>query len=236
VSLLSPLFYGKVRGVLQFDFSFAVPGQGNIRARGNLSENLRLAIVGPSGCGKSTFLKALCSLGPKISGEVRLQGKELNQALLQEGVLGFSFQNSPLFPHLDVSENLSLPFKTLKKFREFSPSLQSEKVLEALARANLIHLAKRWPHDLSGGERKRISLLRSMIFDPPLLVLDEPFSDLDEENRIVFKDWLAQMTKDRKGILIYVTHSKEDLSLSNAQKTWPESGANGDLNFGNLPN
>lgn len=219
--------------MLQFDFSFEVPGKGFRRATGKFGDGLKLALLGPSGCGKSTFLKSLCGLGSRKEGShVLWNGKDLNRAILSSGLLGFSFQNSPLFPHLTVKENLALPFATLEKFKNFAPSLQMERVTASLNKAGLNHLAERYPRDLSGGERKRISLLRSMIFEAPLLILDEPFSDLDSESRRLFKDWLSEITQNHKGVLIYVTHSDDDLSLSNAQMRWPESG---DLNFGQLP-
>ena len=219
--------------MLRFDFTFEVPGKGMMKAQGHFKEGLKLAILGPSGCGKSTFLKSLCGLIPRSSGYVKWKEDDLNTAILAEGVLGYSFQNSPLFPHLNVRDNLALPFKSLKTFKNFSESLQKERVDEMLSKANLLNLADRFPQNLSGGEKKRISLLRAMIFHPPFLVLDEPFSDLDAENRIVFKSWLENMIQEHKGILIYVTHSKEDLSLSNSEFTWP---SNDDfLNFGKLP-
>ncbi len=218
--------------MLHFDFEFEVPAKGVYQARGEFKEGLRLAILGPSGCGKSTFLKSLCGLIPKKSGSITWQKKDLNTALLSTGLLGFSFQNSPLFNHLTVFENLALPFKTLEAFKNFSESLHIEKVQSFLKKAQLENLSSRYPHDLSGGERKRISLLRSMIYSPPLLVLDEPFSDLDTENRKVFKDWASKLVEDHKGILIYVTHSEDDLSLSNARMMWPTSAI---LDFGTLP-
>jgi len=218
--------------MLRFDFEFEVPAKGTHKATGEFNEGLRLAILGPSGCGKSTFLKSLCGLIPKKSGFIQWQGKDLNPALLGSGLLGFSFQNSPLFNHLTVFDNLALPFKTLAAFKNFSEALHIEKVQSFLKKSQLENLSARYPHDLSGGERKRISLLRSMIYSPPLLVLDEPFSDLDTENRKVFKDWASSLVEDHKGILIYVTHSEDDLSLSNARMTWP---TNAILNFGTLP-
>ncbi|MEZ4813670.1 MAG: ATP-binding cassette domain-containing protein [Bdellovibrionota bacterium] len=207
--------------MLRFDFTFQVPGKSLHSATGTFNEGLRLAILGPSGCGKSTFLKTLCGLSPIESGFIEWKGQELNKALLNQGLLGFSFQNSALFAHLTVKENLQLPFKTLSNFKNFAPSLQEEKVHLFLKKAQLTELADRYPHDLSGGEKKRISLLRSIIFEAPLLVLDEPFSDLDAENRTLYKAWLEKLLADHNGILIYVTHSEEDLSLSNSRMNWP---------------
>lgn len=209
--------------MLRFDFTFQVPGKDLHSATGTFNEGLRLAILGPSGCGKSTFLKSLCGLSPLKSGFVEWRGQPLNKALLSQGLLGFSFQNSALFAHLTVKENLRLPFKTLSNFKNFATSLQDERIQNCLEKAQLTKLANRYPHDLSGGERKRISLLRAIIFDAPLLVLDEPFSDLDVENRSLYKTWLEKLLLDHNGILIYVTHSEEDLSLANSRMNWPNN-------------
>ncbi len=203
---------------LSFDFSFILAGEKKVAAQGCFSEGLKLAILGPSGCGKSTFLKSHCGFLP-IQGKVLWNVTDLNLAI-PSGVLGFSFQNSPLFPHLNISENIGLPLRTLRGLN-YSEALQNEKVAALLERSQLSHLSKRWPQHLSGGERKRVSLLRAMIHKPPLLILDEPFSDLDAANRMVFKEWLSTEISEYQGILLYVTHSEEDLSLSNSQFHWP---------------
>ena len=135
--------------------------------------------------------------------------------------MGFCFQSSPLFSHLTVLENLALPLETLKKYRPLSSELKKRRAQELLLRAGLSDIANRFPHDLSGGEKKRVSLLRSLIFKAPLLILDEPFSDLDEENRRLFKKWLCEILLDHKGVLIFVTHHKSDIQdLANLRFDW----------------
>lgn len=217
--------------MLRFDFDFEVPGRGKHSATGEFNEGLRLAILGPSGCGKSTFLKSLCGIAPR-KGFVKWQNQDLNQALLSTGVLGYSQQSAPLFSHLNVFENLRLPFKTLSTFKNFSEDLQKEKVNTHLKHAGLEYIAQKFPNELSGGEKKRVSLMRAFIFNAPLLILDEPFSDLDVGSRSLFKTWLELLVKDHKGILLYVTHSEEDLSLANSRMDWP---SNAKLDFGTRP-
>jgi ABC-type Fe3+/spermidine/putrescine transport system ATPase subunit len=156
--------------MLKFKFSFDVPTKGLFESSGFLEAGTRLAILGPSGCGKTTFLKALVGLAPKQSGKISWVNQEINQELLNEGILGFCFQSSPLFSHLNVLENMLLPLDTLKKFQPLSRDLKKEKALSLLSQAGLKELAPRLPLDLSGGERKRVSLLRSLIFKAPLLI------------------------------------------------------------------
>jgi ABC-type nitrate/sulfonate/bicarbonate transport system ATPase subunit len=213
--------------MLKFKFSFDVPTKGLFETSGLIESGTRLAILGPSGCGKTTFLKALVGLAPKQSGAISWINQEINQELLNEGILGFCFQSSPLFSHLSVLENMILPLDTLKKFQPLSRDLKKDKALSLLSQAGLIELAPRLPLDLSGGERKRISLLRSLIFKAPLLILDEPFSDLDKNNRLLFKEWLKQILVEHKGVLIYVTHHESDLeNIANLRFDWPSNTQN----------
>ncbi len=210
--------------MLKFNFYFDVPHKDTLQAHGQLEFGTKLAILGPSGCGKSTFLKALAGLSHKRSGESTWLDQKFSQELLNEGVLGFCFQSSPLFSHLTVLENLALPLETLKKYRPLSSELKNQRAQELLLRAGLIDLTNRFPHDLSGGEKKRVSLLRSLIFKAPLLILDEPFSDLDEENRRLFKKWLCEILLDHKGVLIFVTHHESDIQdLANLRFDWPSN-------------
>jgi ABC-type nitrate/sulfonate/bicarbonate transport system ATPase subunit len=213
--------------MLKFKFSFDVPTKGLFESSGFLEAGTRLAILGPSGCGKTTFLKSLVGLAPKQSGKISWVNQEINQELLNEGILGFCFQSSPLFSHLNVLENMLLPLDTLKKFQPLSRDLKKEKALSLLSQAGLKELAPRLPLDLSGGERKRVSLLRSIIFKAPLLILDEPFSDLDKTNRLLFKEWLKQILAEHKGVLIYVTHHESDVeNLANLRFDWPINSQN----------
>jgi ABC-type nitrate/sulfonate/bicarbonate transport system ATPase subunit len=215
--------------VLEFNFKFQIGDKGIMQAKGSLlgpSNSVKsLALLGPSGCGKSTFLKSLASLGPKEEGFCKWNNRELNHSYLQEGVLGFCFQSSPLLPHLNVLNNIRLPLDTLKKFSPLSEDLKNKKALSLLERAKLLDLKDRWPHDLSGGEKKRVALLRAFIFNPEILFLDEPFSELDAQNRDLFKQWLMELVSAHQGLILYVTHNEEDLSpLAEAKLAWPTQG------------
>ncbi len=213
--------------MLKFDFSFHVPSKGLYRAKGQIKKGSKLALLGASGCGKTTFLKTLVSLSPRESGQSTWNDQDINYKLLNQGILGFCFQSSPLFSHLNVLENLMLPLETLQKFQPLSYELKKERALNLLREAKLLDLSERLPLDLSGGEKKRVSLLRSLIFQAPLLILDEPFSDLDTTNRLLFKNWLAEILAHHQGILLYVTHHESDLeNLANLRFDWPLNNEN----------
>ena len=217
--------------MLEFNYSFEIPSRGIFQAKGCFEKGTKIVLLGPSGCGKTSFLKSLVNLSPKLSGKVRWKNQEINRRLLNEGILGFCFQSSPLFSHLSVLENLMLPLETLKNFQSYSKDLKKERVMTLLKKAELSHLSNRLPFELSGGEKKRISLLRSLIFSPACLILDEPFADLDEKNRSLFKKWLCEILADHDGILIYVTHHESDIeNLANLRFNWPNNEKN-ELDF-----
>lgn len=211
--------------MLDFDFQFCVPSKNVVHAKGTFLASDRVALLGPSGCGKTSFLKALVGIQPRLSGHVRINDKNLDQDLLKSGILGFAFQSSPLFAHLSVIENITLPLDALLPFKKLSFELKRERALTLLKRSGLLSLEKKWPHELSGGEKKRVSLLRSLIYEPLLLILDEPFADLDNDNRELFKLWILDMVQEKRSILLFVSHQEEDLkTLATKVIKWPPFG------------
>ena len=222
--------------MLEFDFSFSVKridGANkfleNIRAVGSVEANERVALLGPSGCGKSTFLKTLLGIlkfNSNFNGSfIRLNGKTLDSKSLKEGSVGYSPQSSPLFSHLNVRDNILLSLNILEKFSNLSSDLKKQKISEALEMAQLKNIQLKWPNELSGGEKKRVSLLRSLIYSPSLLLLDEPFSDLDEDNRALFKNWLVKECSENKTSVIFVTHHSDDLDFSTRKVEWPTNSS-----------
>lgn len=212
--------------MLEFNFVFSVDAvrEGDLReysARGFIKENERVALIGPSGCGKSTLLKNLIGIRSPLSGFVRLSGRDLNQVALSEGLVGYAPQSSPLFSHLTVHDNILLSL-SLQKFSSLSSELKSKKVMEALTRANLLAIKDKWPSELSGGEKKRVSLIRALIYNPRLLILDEPFSDLDLQNRELFKQWLLDECEQNNVAVIFVTHHQADLNFATRTVEWPQ--------------
>lgn len=216
--------------MLHFDFEFLIPNKGSLKARGSLTPGDKLAILGPSGCGKSTLLRHLCGINSPLSGTVFFENQHLNQALLNTGIIGYCPQGNILFEHLNVLENILVPLKTLAPYRSYSDNLRLEQAKQILTRASLTEIAEKLPSQLSGGEKKRVSLMRSLVHNPKILILDEAFSDLDSKNRDLFIDMINKHLADNLKALVYVTHSKDDLKLSNKTFYWPENS--NELNFG----
>ena len=165
-------------------------------------------VMGPSGCGKSSLLAHLCgTLSPifQTSGKTILREKTLDNLPPHERKLGILFQDDLLFPHLSVGENLAfaLPMK-------FSRQERHEKIEKALAEIDLSGMCDRDPASLSGGQRARVALMRTLLAQPEALLLDEPFSKLDHELRGRFrKQVFAHAVKNRLPTLL-VTHDPAD--------------------------
>lgn len=170
--------------------------------------NLRLeadeivAILGPSGCGKSTLLRCIVGLEEAEGGELTFASKRG-----AEGV-GYLFQQPILYPHLNVAANIALGFKTKISKKERQTTIAKE-----LESVDLDGFESRRVESLSGGEAQRIALLRAMLGQPEVLLLDEPFSALDLETRrnitVQTREWLKQ----RNTAAIHVTHDPEEAEL-----------------------
>ena len=168
-----------------------------------------ISFIGESGSGKTTFLRCLAGLEEITSGKIELNGKILNDSntLIQshKRKIGFVFQDYPLFPHLDVTENIILNLE--KKYRS-----SLENILDL---TNLNILKKRYPHELSGGEQQRVAIARAIIREPDLLLLDEPFSNLDLAIKSQIKSEIKRIVKDLNITTILVTHDiKDSLEIS----------------------
>lgn len=166
-----------------------------------------LTLVGASGSGKTSLLRILAGLELPDRGEVRLEGEVLTRGprLLsapEHRGMGFVFQNHALFPHLKVRENVAFGLKRRER--------SAERVSDLLQRAGLELLADRYPHELSGGERQRIALLRALAPGPRLLLMDEPFSSLDQSLREQMRDETRRLIKQHGATTILVTHDTVD--------------------------
>lgn len=165
-------------------------------------------IMGPSGSGKSTILRWL--LGEPLAdfscqGELWLNGERLDNLPIHQRRVGLMYQQGDLFPHLSVQENLvfALP-------RGLTKAERSDRVEKALAEVHLLDKAQADPASLSGGERSRIALIRSMLAEPNALLLDEPFSALDTELRAQLRHWTYSQLQTRNIPAIVVTHDPAD--------------------------
>ena len=163
-------------------------------------------LIGPSGCGKTTLLRAVAGLEPVSSGEIRLTKSVVSSATLsvppEQRRIGMVFQDYALFPHLSVADNIAFGIRK-------HPN-KARVVEELLELVNLKNLGKRFPHELSGGQQQRVALARALAPEPQLLLLDEPFSNLDGELRRKLSHEVRDILKARGTSAILVTHDQEE--------------------------
>ena len=163
-----------------------------------------ISFIGESGSGKTTFLKCLAGLENIDSGLIELNGRILNDHNkfldANQRKIGFVFQDNPLFPHLNLLENIKF---NLNK-------VDDDELFKLLKLTALIGLENRYPHELSGGEKQRVCIARSLIRKPDLLLLDEPFSNLDSNIKTKIKDEIYRIIKESGITTIFVTHDISD--------------------------
>jgi NitT/TauT family transport system ATP-binding protein len=173
------------------------------RATLHVADGEFVAIVGPTGCGKSTLLNVTAGLLAPASGRVNIFGKPLSTLNRQAGYL---FQADALFPWKTASENVAIGLQIAGVPVDDAQARSKE----WLARVGLDAFADRYPHMLSGGQRKRIGLAQVLIRDPKILLMDEPFGPLDAQTRQIMGNLLLDLwTADRKAVL-FVTHDLEE--------------------------
>jgi NitT/TauT family transport system ATP-binding protein len=162
-----------------------------------------VAVVGPTGCGKSTLLNVVAGLVQPSDGSVEIFGAPLN-GLNREA--GYLFQADALFPWKTALENVAIGLETAGTRR----SEARERAQQWLTRVGLAEFGSRYPHMLSGGQRKRVGLVQVLIRDPKILLMDEPFGPLDAQTRQIMGNLLlALWNTDRKAVL-FVTHDLEE--------------------------
>jgi len=188
-----------------------------------------ITIVGPSGCGKSTLLRIIAGLESQSSGDVIIDGREVNKVRASERDLAMVFQSYALYPHLSVQQNLMVPLKLrrlsrLERFpllNWFLPNRRSkiieleEKVLQAAETLQITHLLGRKPGQLSGGQQQRVAVGRAMVREPVAFLMDEPLSNLDAALRVHMRAEISELHRTLKTTFIYVTHDQaEALTMS----------------------
>ncbi len=167
-----------------------------------------LCLLGPSGCGKTTTLRAIAGFETLLSGEIYL-----NQMLVSSSThhvpperrhIGMVFQDYALFPHLRIADNVGFGLSDL------SSSERRDRVRDMLAMVGLTDFDKRFPHELSGGQQQRVALARALAPQPVVLLLDEPFSNLDPDMTYKMRGELHQLLKESNTTTILVTHDHEE--------------------------
>ena len=171
-----------------------------------------LTMLGPSGSGKTTCLMMLAGFEPATHGEIFLGERPINAVPPHKRGIGMVFQNYALFPHMTVSENLAFPLKV----RRMNKVQISERVVKALDMVQLGNFGDRRPAQLSGGQQQRVAVARALVFDPGLVLMDEPLGALDKQLREQMQYEIKHI-HDRLGVtVVYVTHDQaEALTMSN---------------------
>ncbi|KAE9540333.1 ABC transporter ATP-binding protein [Ursidibacter maritimus] len=169
-----------------------------------LQENEIVCLLGASGCGKTTLLKAIAGLLPIQKGSIFLAGENLQRKAVEERKIGLIFQDYALFPHLNVEDNIQFGLSKLPKAEQQAITQQM------LAVVKLQGFEHRFPHELSGGQQQRVAIARALACKPQLLLLDEPFSNIDSQTRYEMIQEIKQILKSQKVPAIFVTHSKEE--------------------------
>ena len=165
-----------------------------------------LTLLGPSGCGKTTTLRMIAGFEHPTSGRVVLGGRDVSQLPPQKREVGMVFQNYALFPHLDVWENVAFGLKS----RGDRKDAVAPKVERALGLVEMADYARRKVQALSGGQQQRVALARALAPEPPLLLLDEPLSNLDAALRERTRDELRALLKRLGMTAVFVTHDQEE--------------------------
>lgn len=170
-----------------------------------------LSLLRPSGCGKTTILMMLAGFEAPSGGEIRLGGQRLNERPAHQRNIGMVFQNYALFPHMTVAENIAFPLSV----RRISRADQRARVQRALQMVELDHLAARKPGHLSGGQQQRVALARALVFEPRLVLMDEPLGALDKRLRETMKFEIMRLHRQLGLTIVYVTHDQsEALTMS----------------------
>lgn len=190
--------------------SFVNDRKENVKVLDGINLNVKkgsfVSIVGPSGCGKSTLLYLVAGLDKADSGEIRVDGDLVTKPGPERVVV---FQEAGLFPWLTVLENVTYGL-ILKKIPK------EEAKAKALDVLKMVHLSKyvnSYPHELSGGMKQRVSIARALVMEPDILLMDEPFSALDEQTRMVLHKELLEIWRKTKVTIFFITHNIREAVL-----------------------
>jgi multiple sugar transport system ATP-binding protein len=185
--------------VKTFDTTTTIHGVGLTVSSGEF-----VVFVGPSGCGKSTLLRIISGLEPTTSGEIRIDGKRVNEVPAAHRGCSMVFQSYALYPHMSVYDNMAFGLENLG----VAKSVIGTKVQAAAKMLKLEQLLQRKPTQLSGGQRQRVAIGRSIVREPKLFLFDEPLSNLDAELRVSMRAEIRDLHARLGATMIYVTHDQ----------------------------
>jgi ABC-type nitrate/sulfonate/bicarbonate transport system ATPase subunit len=162
-----------------------------------------VSIIGPSGCGKSTLFNIIAGLTKPTSGDVLSEGESI---IGKSGVVGYMLQKGLLLPWRTILDNITLGMEV----RGISKRDAVERAMPLIERYGLHGFEQHYPHELSGGMRQRTSLLRTMLYDRDVILLDEPFGALDAQTRLLMQRWLLDVWSDLHKTILFVTHDIDE--------------------------
>ena len=165
----------------------------------SVAEGEFVTIVGPSGCGKSTLLNLIVGLLRSSSGRIRFRGDPINGICTK---IGYVTQKDNLLPWRTLSENVQIALE----IRGVEKSVRRNRAEELIVRVGLSGFEDHYPHELSGGMRQRANIIRTLIYDPELILMDEPFGPLDAQTRIILQDQLLKLWSASRKTIIFITH------------------------------
>jgi len=165
-----------------------------------------VTLLGPSGSGKTTTLRVIAGLTTQSRGTVEIGGVDVTGFPPYRRNVGMIFQNYALFPHMTAAQNVAFPLE----MRGVSRQMIEQQVANALALVRLENLGQRYPRQLSGGQQQRIALARAVVFNPRLLLMDEPLGALDKKLRDALQLELMRISRELHATVIYVTHDQEE--------------------------
>ena len=187
---LTKIFYARQKEIVALD---------NINL--SVREGEFLCIVGPSGCGKTTLLRILAGLEKQTRGKVIIRSKNPDKPLTS-----MVFQGDSIFPWMTVAENVAYSLR----IRGFSKNKRREIAQQYLKLMGLEGFADAFPHQLSGGMKQRINVARAFVSDPEILLMDEPFGALDEQNRLLLQQELLKIWEGSGKTSLFITHSIDE--------------------------
>jgi NitT/TauT family transport system ATP-binding protein len=188
-----------IQGVTR-DFSSrgrVVPALGGVDLE--IPEGEFLTIVGPSGCGKSTLLNIIAGLMPPGGGHLRYRGREVRGVNTE---IGYVTQQDNLFPWRILRDNVAFPLEIQK----VPPAERGRRADAMIAKVGLGGFEDYYPHELSGGMRQRANIIRTLIYDPQLILMDEPFGPLDAQTRVILQDQLLKLWFESRKTVVFITH------------------------------
>ncbi|MVT13610.1 MAG: ATP-binding cassette domain-containing protein [Euryarchaeota archaeon] len=175
----------------------------------NLDIDENIVILGPTGAGKTTLLEIIAGFIKPDKGRILFMGKDFTNIPPEKRRIGLLYQDYQLFPHMNVRKNISYGLRMSNIGKE-----NIEKSVEEISiKLGIMNLLDRNVYNLSGGEKQRVALARALVIEPQILLLDEPFSALDEETKHTLMDEVKKIIDDVKSLVIYVMHDQEDAYL-----------------------